>query len=120
MFGKKKEADVDIQPSQQCVVSEVGRTIRVQDVLNFFTHDANPAYFDSRLEEEKIRQSQGQRGVPWNWIIALGLLLLFGSIAYSIINGQFQQNSAIEALKNIALAQSKVVTGTSGTSSIPA
>jgi hypothetical protein len=126
LFGRKNKQlineNIETNPANEIPVKKelpiVGKTLRVQDVMNFFTHDANPAYFDARLEAEIAKMQQGSRQVPWPWIFGIAILLLFGAIAYSIINGQLQANSAIQTLKELATGttqQAKVITATTTT-----
>jgi hypothetical protein len=79
----------------------VGKTLRVQDVLNFFTHDANPAYFDAKLEAELAKMQTGMRNVPWGWIIACIAIIIAGVVAYSILNPTLQYNSLLEQARNL-------------------
>lgn len=100
----------------------VGKTMRVQDTLNFFTHDGNPAYFDSRLEAELVKNSQGLRNVPWGWIVALIAIVMSGVIAYSILNGQIMSSESFNIIKNLAARATQTATTTTtikGVSNLP-
>jgi len=103
MFKKKEK---DNNPVEKNVVGEF---LRIQDVLGFFKYDINPSYLDAKVEAEIAKQQRGQRQVPFQWVMIIGVIIIIGVIAFTIINGQLQNNQCVAELARLAQPQERVV-----------
>lgn len=90
----------------------VGEFLRIQDVLGFFKYDINPSYLDAKVEAAIAKEQKGQRQVPFQWIIAIGALILFAAIGFVIISGQLQSGTCQQQLTECLKSGQKVVTAT--------
>jgi hypothetical protein len=97
MFGKKKEPEAEHVEQNVC-----GQTLRLTDVLTFFKYNLNPSLIDAKIEYAIAKESKDKRGVPWNWIMGIGVAAIMLAIAYSIVNGQMQNNECVKQLASVA------------------
>ena len=100
MFGKKKDKEKLNDVSKELPV--VGQTLRISDVQNFFKYNLNPSNIDAKIEYAIAKESKDKRGIPWNWIMAIGVVAIMLAIAYSIVNGQGQNNECMKQLASLA------------------
>jgi cytochrome b len=102
---------------QTITQSPVGRTLRLQDIANFFKYDMNPAYVDAKMtamanREKKKQGGMGNMGV----IVILAVFVLLACIGYSIVNGSLANNDCVKQLANIAASNAgNVVTAATQT-----
>lgn len=107
VFGKKKEPEVEPQHVEHSIV---GTTIRISDIQNFIRYNLNPSNIEAKIEYAIAKENKDKRSFPTGLLIIAGMVLLFGAIAYSIINGSLQNNECMKQLAGLAGAHGATAT----------
>ena len=106
-IGKKKE-----EPKEEPKVehSVVGETIKFSEIQNFIKYNLNPSNIEAKIEYAIAKENKDKRSFPTGLLIIGGMVLLFGAIAYTIINGSLQNNECMKQLAGLAGAAKPAAT----------
>jgi len=111
---EKVAEDFKAQTGDDMFITHQGETLRIQDIINFFKYDVNPALMEAKLENRLAKERMDVRKFPIKFLLAVGPALIMITIAAMIIMGFINSQSSVQRLaecnNKFAVAQGELIT----------